>query len=192
MSDADGPPADTDLLLSYCRQRDVEAFRVILDRHQGDLLRFAHSLLADSHAAQDAVQEAFCRLCREADRLLAKESSGSLGGWLCTVVRNTCIDHLRRRGTAVMTPLDDIHGDPQPTPAVAVAEQEAGESLWRAVGTLPPLERAAVVLRYRDGLSYQDIAAKLNKTATHVGVLLHQALGRLRQDAALKEGVANG
>jgi RNA polymerase sigma factor (sigma-70 family) len=59
------------------------------------------------------------------------------------------------------------------------------------VGTLPPLERAAVVLRYRDGLSYQDIAAKLNKTATHVGVLLHQALGRLRQDAALKEGVAN-
>jgi RNA polymerase sigma-70 factor (ECF subfamily) len=127
VSDADGPPADTDLLLRYCRHRDVEAFRGILDRHQTDLLRFAHSLLADSHAAQDAVQEAFCRLCREAERLLARQGVGSLGGWLCTVVRNACIDHLRRRGTAAVTALDDIHGDPQPTPAVAVAEQEAGE-----------------------------------------------------------------
>jgi DNA-directed RNA polymerase specialized sigma24 family protein len=45
------------------------------------------------------------------------------------------------------------------------------------------------VLRYRDGLSYQQIAERLGKSTTHVGVLLHQALGRLRGSAALKAGV---
>ena len=45
-----------------------------------------------------------------------------------------------------------------------------------------------MVLRYRDGLSYQDIAQRLDKTATHVGVLLHQALGRLRNCDALRAG----
>ena len=57
--------------------------------------------------------------------------------------------------------------------------------MWQAVATLPPLERAAVLLRYRDGLSYQDIAERLEKSATHVGVLLHTALGRLRATGGL-------
>ena len=71
---------------------------------------------------------------------------------------------------------------------VAADTMESGQALWSAVDTLPALERAAVVLRYRDGLSYQDIAQRLDKTATHVGVLIHQALGRLRNCAALRAG----
>jgi DNA-directed RNA polymerase specialized sigma24 family protein len=42
------------------------------------------------------------------------------------------------------------------------------------------------MLRYRDGLSYQDISAQLGKSVTHVGLLLHQALSRLRQSAVLR------
>ena len=48
-----------------------------------------------------------------------------------------------------------------------------------------PPTRAAIMLRYRDGLSYADIAARLGKTATHVGVLLHEAIQRLRRSPAL-------
>lgn len=190
MSQTDGAAPDDILLSRYCRQRDLAAFSTLIDRHQADLLRTAHALLGDGHAAQDAVQEGFLRLSRDAQDLVAKWRAGaSLGGWLCTVVRNCCIDHLRRRQAAPMTTLQDHHSDTAIAPATAMAEAESGQALWQAVDTLPALERAAVVLRYRDGLSYQDIAERLDKTATHVGVLLHQALGRLRSCDALRAGV---
>jgi RNA polymerase sigma factor (sigma-70 family) len=59
--------------------------------------------------------------------------------------------------------------------------------LWAAVDTLPPIERAAVVLRYRDEMPYEAIAERLGKTANHIGVILHQALSRLRQHPRLRE-----
>ena len=190
MSISDGEAPDDILLSRYCRQKDLAAFAALIDRHQADLLRTAHALLGDSHAAQDAVQEGFLRLSRDAQALVAKWRAGaSLGGWLCTVVRNGCIDVLRRRQVAPMTALQDHHHGTTSAPSAPMAEAEAGQALWSAVDTLPALERAAVVLRYRDGLSYQDIAERLDKTATHVGVLLHQALGRLRTCDALRAGV---
>jgi RNA polymerase sigma-70 factor (ECF subfamily) len=194
VSESDAPVPDLQLLRRYSRARDVASFTVLLDRHQADLLRLAHSLLGDPHGAQDAVQEAFCRLCRDAESLLARWAPGTgLGGWLCTVVRNGCIDHLRRRSQGAMVTLEAAETaqpeQPAEPAAEAVARRETGETLWSAVAELPPLERAAVVLRYRDGLSYQDIADRLDKTATHVGVILHQALGRLRGHSALKAGV---
>jgi RNA polymerase sigma-70 factor (ECF subfamily) len=190
VSHSDGETPDAFLLSRYCRQKDLAAFSALIDRHQADLLRTAHALLGDGHAAQDAVQEGFLRLSRDAEALVAKWRAGaSLGGWLCTVVRNWCIDHLRHQQVVPMSPLIGHQAENATAPAAQVADHDAGQALWRAVDTLPQLERAAVVLRYRDGLSYQDIADRLDKTATHVGVLLPQALGRLRNCDALRAGV---
>lgn len=184
------PLSDQRLLQQFLHQHEEACFIALMDRHQADLLRLASALLGGRDAAQDAVQEAFLRLGREAPGLLRRWPEGrtGLGGWLATVVRNWCIDQLRRRRSVTM---DAAHEpvDAQPAPATAMAATDAGKVLWDAVASLPPLERAAVVLRYRDGLAYQDIAERLGKTATHVGVLLHQAMGRLRQTPALREVV---
>ncbi len=178
-----GEPTDVSLLHRYCEDRDMTAFDQLIDRHQADLLRLAHALLADAHAAQDAVQEAFLRLCNEGEALVRSAAErASLGGWLCTVVRNHCIDLLRRRAHARMLALHEGAHGAEPT-AEAPSDEEG---LWGAVATLPPLERAAVALRYRDGLSYHEIAERLGKTTTHVGVLLHQAMGRLRLAPSLR------
>jgi RNA polymerase sigma-70 factor (ECF subfamily) len=176
----------------------MEAFRALMDRHQADLLRMAHALLSDGHSAQDAVQEGFMRLSRDADMLFARvpwqspgiAEVGSLGGWLCTVVRNACLDQLRRRRVTPMLSLHDGVGENRAAPPELTNDPETGATLWNAVADLPVLERAAIVLRYRDGLSYNDIAETLGKSATHVGVLLHQALTRLRSSSALKAGVS--
>lgn len=141
------------------------------------------------------------RLIRDADELCARvgwqaeegAAVGSLGGWLCTVVRHACLDQLRRRTVAPMLSLQEHPGELPTARAPAVGDAEAaagaGAALWQAVEALPTMERAAVVLRYRDGLSYLQIAERLGKSTTHIGVLLHQALGRLRGSAALKAGV---
>jgi RNA polymerase sigma factor (sigma-70 family) len=184
---------DRALLRRYASARDLAAFDALVDRHQGLLLRLAHALLGDASTAQDAVQEGFMRLCQETPALLRDQARAneSLAAWLCTVVRNHCIDLLRRRAHQRMMRLHDHlqQGgtlDEPREPAAGGGSALEHEGLWSAVASLPALERAAVVLRYRDTLSYQDIAGQLGKTVSHVGVLLHTALGRLRQSLVLK------
>ncbi len=169
--------ADVTLLARYLAHADMDAFTTLVDRHQGDLLRLAHAITNDANAAEDAVQEGFLRLCREGRALCAKAGDRSnLGGWLCAVVRNQALDHLRRRR-------------PEPLPAQiaqpAPVEASPATCLWAAVEALPPLERAAVVLRYREHLDYRTVAERLGKSVSHVGVILHQAMGRLRSHPGL-------
>ena len=80
MSQTDGEAPDDILLSRYCRQKNLAAFSMLIDRHQVDLLRTANALLGDSHAAQDAVQEGFLRLSRDATQLLAKWRPGASFG----------------------------------------------------------------------------------------------------------------
>jgi len=168
------------LLQRYLDVGDEGAVSTLVERHQADLLRTAHALLGDASAAQDAVQEGFVRMCRDAaDVVGGSGGRTSVGGWLCTVVRNAALDMLRRRRAAPLP--DQIR---QPTPPQGTAVDDAS-LLWAAVDRLPDVERAAVMLRFRDGLAYDEIGARLGKTANHSGVILHQAVTRLRNDAHL-------
>lgn len=169
------------LLRRFVERGDADAVDMLVGRHQADLLRTAHAILGDAAAAQDAVQEGFVRLCRDAAGLAAGAGSRTgIGGWLCTVVRNQCLDVVRRRRPA---PLPEQVAEP--TPPQGTARDEAS-ILWAAVDRLPPLEAAAVRLRFRDGLAYDAIAEALGKTANHVGVILNQATTRLRADRSLQ------
>ena len=79
---------------------------------------------------------------------------------------------------------------PLESDATTGAPESADHSvLWSAVDARKPLQRAAVLLRYRDGLSYQLIAEQLGKSVSHVGVLLHHALADLRGSALLRAEV---
>lgn len=168
------------LLRRYLQDGDDGAVAALIDRHQRDLLATAHAILGDAAAAQDAVQEAFVRLWRDAAAVVAgSRGRTSVGGWLCTVARNAALDAVRRRRAAPLP--EQVR---QPTPPQGTPLDEAA-LLWAAVDRLPELERAAVVLRYRDGLAYDAIAERLGKTANHIGVILHQGVTRLRADAAL-------
>lgn len=178
------PVADVILLKRFLDEANMDAFAAIVDRHQSDLLRLAHAITGDPDVADDAVQEGFLRLCSDGHGLVARSQERTgLGGWLCTVVRNQCLDHLRRRRTA---PLPEHVSQRTPGDGTPV---DNGTRLWAAVADLPPLERAAVVLRYRDQLDYKLIAERLGKSVSHVGVILHQAMARLRDNPVLREAV---
>ena len=168
------------LLQRYLDGGDEAAVAILVDRHQADLLRTAHALLGEAAAAQDAVQEGFVRLWGDAAGVVSGAGGRrSVGGWLCTVVRNAALDMLRRKRAAPLP--EQVR---QPTPPQGTAVDEAA-LLWAAVARLPDLERAAVLLRYRDGLAYDEIGTRLGKTPNHVGVILHQGVTRLRADAEL-------
>lgn len=75
-----------------------------------------------------------------------------------------------------MTAIESREADPQ----VAIVDQEQKTALQSNIGNLPTLEKEVVLLRLAQGLSYKQIAEVMDLSVSHVGVLLHQALGRLR------------
>lgn len=65
-------------------------------------------------------------------------------------------------------------------PHDAIVDREQNATLQECIGSLPALEKEAMLLRLGQGLSYKQISQVMDLSVSHVGVLLHQALGRLR------------
>jgi RNA polymerase sigma-70 factor (ECF subfamily) len=171
----DGPPASP----RVPREADREWVRAAVRRYERPLVAYAAHLTGNLDQARDVVQETFVRLCG-ADRA---EVEPRLAAWLFTVTRNGAID-LRRKQKRMRLVEDDepfaamVAGQ---TPPDLVAER--GDSLSAvldAIATLPPVQQEAVRLKFQHGLSYKEIGAVLNLTATNVGFILHTALKAVR------------
>jgi RNA polymerase sigma factor (sigma-70 family) len=148
-----------------------------LDRHEAALLRYAASIVG-TVAAPDIVQDTFLALCRaERDKVGER-----VGPWLFVVCKNRAYEWLRagRR----LTPLQDEDVIADSERWRRVETQPALKQVEGLVGRLPSKERQAVILKFSAGLSYKEIAEVMDVSVSHVGVLLHTALGKLRQELA--------
>jgi RNA polymerase sigma-70 factor (ECF subfamily) len=142
----------------------VDAFNGLVDAQADALFRFALSLTADEHDAEDAVQDAFERLwTRRHDVDPTKSKS-----YLFTTVHHRCIDLLRRRKPR--TPLDPAH-------AVAsdVPPHDVQALLHRALDGLSEVQRSVVLLRDYEGYSYQEIADITSLSLDQVRVYIFRA-----------------
>jgi RNA polymerase sigma factor (sigma-70 family) len=155
---ADGP-ADADLLTRFARERDEEAFELLVWRHAGMVLRACRSVLRDHHAAEDACQAAFLALARQA---AAVGRRGTVAGWLYRVARRIAVRAARCRAdhpSATPAGLDRLPG---PDPAAGGGpDPDAVRLLFDELERLPEKYRAPVVLCFLDGLSYADAARRL-------------------------------
>ena len=119
-------------------------------------------ITGDRSAAEDLAQEAFLKAYRN---LAAFDTKRRLSSWLFRIAHNTAIDSLRRarlRTTSLDAPGfatgEPIHDPPAP-PAPDPVEREAlATALEHALATLRTEYRAAVTLRYEEGLSFDEIA----------------------------------
>lgn len=158
-----------------------------LDRLEGPLLRYARRLLhGDLESARDVVQDAFLKLCRQPmDGLAGRERE-----WLYTVVRNQAIDHLRKERR--MQPTDQQAlaqtQDRQRAPEADLQAADRKALIDQQLQTLSERDREVIRLKYQDGLSYAAIAGITGLSVSHVGVVLHHAIRRLRSGLAPHEG----
>ena len=188
--DPDGQPADRQLLETARRRMKDEAGRAAFDRfierHRAFAVNVAYGYVVDRERAQDFAQEAFLRLYEALPRY---KPTGPPRGLLARIIRNLCINHLKREKRVVR--LEDFpagaallpSGGDQPD-----RELERRQSAARMAGALDglkPLQQEAVKLRYFQDCSYQEIAVTLEISVNYVGVALHQALQALRE--ALEE-----
>jgi RNA polymerase sigma-70 factor (ECF subfamily) len=119
----------------------TDDFRVLVDRHQQSILRFASGLLGNREEAQDVTQEAF--LAAFANLSGYDSSRAAFSTWLFTIARNRCINLLKQNRPIALSELDLIEDVPSADPIV---RQELSQQLDRALAALPVKQRSAFVL----------------------------------------------
>jgi RNA polymerase sigma-70 factor (ECF subfamily) len=137
---------------------ELERFERELLPLMDDAYTLARHLTRDPHDAQDMVQEAYLR----ALRYFATYLGGDARAWFLTIVRHCCFTLHRRRQTAAELDLDAVPGVVAAPPAYAADDRalarDRRETIDRALATLPPVFREAIVLRDVHGLSYRENA----------------------------------
>jgi RNA polymerase sigma-70 factor (ECF subfamily) len=131
-------------------------------------------MLGDRAEAEDVAQDALLRLWRQAPRW-DPDGTASVAGWCHAVVRNLCIDRMRRTGGArAAVALDAAPPLPDPGPGAEQRLQNAARAaaLQQALRHLPDRQRHAVVLRHIEGLSNPEIAAQIGGSVESVESLI--------------------
>jgi RNA polymerase sigma-70 factor, ECF subfamily len=181
---------DTDETLVTELAADLDGtFEVLVLAHQDRLYSIALRVLGDPGEAEEAAQDAFVRAYRALtgyDPTRIRELR--LRPWLATIVLNLCRSRRSRAASSRATLSLDAplpaKAEPRTASAsgpAAVAERRATHLDWAdLLLTLPPAQRAAVVLRHVDGLSYPELAQALGKPEGTVKAQVHRGLAQLR------------
>jgi len=163
--------------------RDQAAFAALYAAMAGRLYHLALRITGDSGSAEEAAEDAFWQVWRQAPRF--DPARGRALAWLVTIVRSRALD-IRRQQARDEDELDDALLDglvgPQGAgaPFSRLASEQTGRQLQAALAQLEPLPRQLLALAYYRGLTHEEIAAHTALPLGTVKAHLRRALLRLR------------
>lgn len=153
----------------------------LFEAHHDRVFRVAWRLTGSPVDAEDVLQTVFLRLSRRVDLDLAP----SPGSYLHRAAINASLDLLRQRQRVLMVPIDEatevIPVDPSLSPEARQVNEQLRGAIRLAMATLKGRSAEMFVLKYIEGFSNQEIAARLGTSAMVVGVMLHRARARVRK-----------
>lgn len=150
-----------------------------LKEYERPLIGYAQGFVHDWERARDVVQDTFIRLCQQD---MQKVRDG-VKTWLFTVCRNRALDVLRKDSRLVELSEEKLLKIP--AEIVSAADQMKTDELYAQlhgyIQRLTPNQREVVLLKFQQGLSYEEISKVTGLSSGNVGFLLHNALKRLRE-----------
>jgi RNA polymerase sigma-70 factor (ECF subfamily) len=165
-----GEHTDEQLMQAVARG-DFDAFDEIVLRYQQHAWRTAYRFLGDAMEAEDVAQEAFLKVLDAAPRYRPKASFPT---YLFRILTHICIDRSRKKRPASLPDIPDVV-DLSPDPAQGLMAKERQVQIRKALDTLPANQKAAIILKHYEGLSYAAIAQVLGTTAKAVEGLISRA-----------------
>jgi RNA polymerase sigma-70 factor (ECF subfamily) len=173
-------------LIDACRRGESGAFRALFDAYQDKVYSIALRYSGDRATALDIAQDVFLKLLAS-----IQDFRGDAGfeSWLYRLVVNRCLDY-HRRGRRFRLMAAKLFAPPQKTVLHDLMQSEIEEQVQRGIAKLAPEQRIVVVLRYTEGLSYEQIAEILGCSMGTVASRLNRAHKVLQKRLApLKEVV---
>jgi len=158
------------------RERFVED---AIDQYESQLIGYATTLLHDVDRARDVVQDTFIRLCNQEP----EDVAAHLKTWLFTVCRNRAFDILRKDKR--IEPINEIRwkkiAGPDHQPDEEILARERYSEVMRYLERLPENQRECILLKFQQGLSYQEIEKVTGLKKGNIGFLIHTGLKRVRE-----------
>lgn len=166
------------------RNGDRDAYRVLVQRYQDTLYRYAYSMTRQGDVASDLVQSSFVKAYVQIERLRDPEN---FGGWVYRMLVNGCKDWLkskRRKDVSLEDgpPLAMPHTE---SPEGELERTELRRTLQDALARLNDEQREAFVLKHVEGRSYEEIAEMLDVSVPALKMRVHRAREALK--GALEE-----
>jgi RNA polymerase sigma-70 factor (ECF subfamily) len=176
-------------VISRCQQGDQDALKEIFDKYHKKVYRIAYGVVRHREEALDIVQEVFIKLFRSIKNFKGRSHFYT---YLYRMVMNTAIDHVRKTGKEFISSLDE-EGSFEPSdqvergPERILLQKELEERVKVAMDKLPAEQKAALIFRDVEGLSYQEMAEAMGCSIGTVMSRLHY--GRKRIQELLKDYV---
>lgn len=154
-------------------------FRTLVDQYQQRVYSQAMYILADKGDAEDATQEAYERLW---SAMHEKELEGEAAkAWLLHVVRNICIDKLRRRKPVVESELDEFENQSSHSrPVAQLMSKQMSTWLGQAIERLKEPYRSLIILADLQQRSIREVASSLDLNENQAKVYIHRGRKQLR------------
>lgn len=178
--------ATDETLALAARGGSEEAFRRLVERFHRPVYSLLVRIVRQPEHAEDLAQETFLKAWKALARFDAERRFSS---WLFKIAHNSALDSLRRQGIDTVS-LDAPVGDgesPPELPADPAAEnplrrlvsRDAGRALEAAIGELRPQYREILLLRFQEGLAYEEIADVLSIPLGTVKIHIFRARAEL-------------
>jgi RNA polymerase sigma-70 factor (ECF subfamily) len=139
-------------------------------------------LVREFSVSEELTQDAFLKVFRKLHTFDARQR---LSAWILRIAHNTAIDHLRRHRPVVLSfdatvdpergALVDELPDDKPLPDQLLDQSRTAAAVERALDELRPEYRAVLILRYQEGLDYEEIAEIVNRPIGTVKTFIHRA-----------------
>ena len=171
-------------LLAQASRGDEAAFQALYRQHRDPVFRFAYRLLGSAELAEDVAHDCFLSLLKKPESF--DSSRASLRTYLLGAARNLAMKHFR--GVRGEDALEDLAEEPALSerhgPLRQLLDEELAQEVRRAIDSLPPLQREALVLFEYEELMLSEIAEIVGADVGTVKARLHRARQRLKQQLA--------
>jgi RNA polymerase sigma-70 factor, ECF subfamily len=173
-------------IVAKARDGDRDAFKTLVEAHSRYIYSLAHRMTGNAQDAEDVVQEAWLKAHKQLSRF---ESRADFRTWMHRITVNCSIDLIRARrhredahdpADLEQGPLSERGSEAQPTPERMTASAQISDRVNEALGLLTALERAAFTLRHVEGMSIEEVGAKLGMKTSATKHSIFRAVKKMR------------
>jgi RNA polymerase sigma-70 factor (ECF subfamily) len=178
--------SDDELISEYRTGRE-DSLKILIERYSGPIYSFLRRMTGSPSDAEDIAQDTFVKVWR---KLSAYHTNGTFKAWVFAIARNTAIDKLRKKRSAVFSDYEDATGknalveslhDPDTLPDTVLEKAEDKKLIDGALEELPAIDREILTLHYSEDMTFETIGKILKKPLNTVKSRHRRALAKLRE-----------
>jgi RNA polymerase sigma-70 factor (ECF subfamily) len=173
--------------IQHCQNGDIAGLHVLYEMHRKKVYNLSWRMLGTPQDGEDALQEVFLKVF---DRIKNYRGDSAFSTWLYRMTTNHCLDLLRRRKILTFLGFENAPEAQDKKDSEKAVNLGLSPVIAKALEKLPEKQKACLLMREMDELSYEDIASALQLSLGSVKSNIHRAKSFLKETLE-KEGLTH-